>query len=110
MTVAVQCGALSDPENGYVEVSSTVYLSIAQYGCFEGYELNGQSIVRCEDDGNWSSDPPICIGKAAANPLAVEVKDFKPFKLMHFILLPSFSLFVFPLLSFVLCRLPLSYL
>ena len=75
-TVAVQCEALSDPENGYVEVSSTVYLSIAQYGCFEGYDLNGQTIVRCEDDGSWSSDPPTCSGKAAVNPLAVEVKDF----------------------------------
>ena len=62
-TVAVQCEGLSDPENGYVQVTSMVYLSVAQYKCFSGFELTGLHILRCEDDGNWSGPPSICSGK-----------------------------------------------
>lgn len=60
---AVQCDILADPENGYVDLMSMVYLSIAYYTCLPGYDMNGPDLVRCESNGNWSSDPPVCIGK-----------------------------------------------
>ena len=37
--------------------------SVATYFCDAGFELVGNSIRICEEDGNWSGEAPICAGK-----------------------------------------------
>ena len=61
-TAAGSCDVLSDPENGEVTFSSTVYLSRAVYSCNDGYELSQTgSVVRiCRTNGQWSSFAPQC--------------------------------------------------
>ena len=61
-TSVVDCGELSDPENGQVMYPSTVYLSQAVYSCDTGYELSGTgSTLRiCRANGQWTSFPPEC--------------------------------------------------
>ena len=55
------CGSLDDPDNGQVELSSTVFGSTANYSCNLGYSLsNGNNTRTCEADGEWSGDPPSC--------------------------------------------------
>ena len=94
--VVVECEALSDPENGNVQVTSTVYLSTALYTCFEGYVLTGNVVLRCEANGDWSSDPPTCSRKKAANVSAVVAKILNIHLLYHpFVLVASFSLSLF---------------
>ena len=57
---AVDCLSLSDPINGCVRVSATTYNSIAYYICNDGYNLVGQQNRKCQHDGTWYGDPPIC--------------------------------------------------
>nr|KAF6315877.1 hypothetical protein mPipKuh1_002421 [Pipistrellus kuhlii] len=56
------CPHPGDPLNGRVE-GSTRFGSQMNYFCNEGYDLVGNSVLRCELSGNevtWSGDPPQC--------------------------------------------------
>nr|KAF6315884.1 hypothetical protein mPipKuh1_002422 [Pipistrellus kuhlii] len=56
------CPHPGDPLNGRVE-GSTQFGSQMNYFCNEGYDLVGNSVLRCELSGNevaWSGDPPQC--------------------------------------------------
>lgn len=59
----VDCGALSDPVNGYVNYNTTTYNKKATYHCNQGYYRVGQQQRRCGESGHWSETPPICKGK-----------------------------------------------
>ena len=60
---AVDCGELGNPNNGHVNVSSTLFTSQANYGCDEGYNLTGEGIRTCESDGEWlPANEPTCEG------------------------------------------------
>lgn len=60
--LVVDCDELSDPENGQVTFSSTVYQSQAVYSCNDGYELSQTGSMQriCRASGVWSSFAPQC--------------------------------------------------
>jgi hypothetical protein len=57
----VDCGSLSDPANGLVNVSTTVFNSTATYSCNDGYSLVGDTTSRtCLASASWSGSKPSC--------------------------------------------------
>ena len=58
----VDCGPLSDPLNGNVDVNQTVINSTATYTCLIGYILSGDNTRICQADGVWSGSEPTCEG------------------------------------------------
>ena len=62
----VDCGTLSDPENGHVTSHpGHTFESTATYSCNDGYELDGQSTRTCLSTCHWSGNKPTCklVGK-----------------------------------------------
>lgn len=57
------CGGLTGPDNGEVDVSSTIEDGIANYSCDEGFVLLGVSARVCQANAIWSDEAPICAGK-----------------------------------------------
>ena len=56
----VDCGSLSDPANGLVTVTTTTLGSTANYSCSSTYQIVGNALRTCQDDGAWSGDVPRC--------------------------------------------------
>jgi hypothetical protein len=54
------CPTLSDPDNGEVEVTGNSAGDEATYTCNTGYTLNGDKKLVCQNDGEWSAQPPLC--------------------------------------------------
>ena len=48
---------LRDPANGQITLNETVYGSMANYSCDNGFLPIGDPILRCQDDGEWSGSP-----------------------------------------------------
>ncbi len=62
--VIVDCGPLTDPANGQVDISSgTTLMNIASYSCDTGYTLTGSTERTCKADGMWSLYEPVCEGE-----------------------------------------------
>ena len=59
-SAAFNCGPLSDPEYGSVEITGTLPGSIATYACNKGFELIGSDTRECQPSGEWSGEAPIC--------------------------------------------------
>ena len=61
---AVECGPLTDPDNGHVDMSEGItFGSTATYTCDTGYTLSGGSQSRtCGADGTWTLSKPLCEG------------------------------------------------
>ena len=61
---ALDCGPLSNPENGYVDTSAGSSLGKhATYTCDTGYRLNGSMIRSCNSSGHWDPLAPTCFRK-----------------------------------------------
>ena len=60
LCVAVDCGDLEDPKYGQVDVSTTIFGSIARYSCDKGFRLIGKKVRQCLIDGEWSNEAPVC--------------------------------------------------
>ena len=60
LLIIVDCGSLSNPENGQVMFSSTVEGSTATYVCDEGFDLIGND-RQCLSTGSWSGPEPVCM-------------------------------------------------
>lgn len=58
--IVVDCGSLSDPEDGTVEINGTVFGSQASYSCDIGYNLVGVNTRTCLDSQQWSDSAPHC--------------------------------------------------
>ena len=58
---SVDCGPLSDPANGTVELTDTLVGSRATYNCNSGYSIVGEATVTCQSNGNWSGSAT-CLG------------------------------------------------
>ena len=56
----VDCGALTDPNNGQVSATTTTYTSTANYTCNTGYNLVGVDQRICTAAGTWSDGEPTC--------------------------------------------------
>ena len=61
----VDCGNLTDPDNGVVTLSGTTEGDTANYSCIVGYELNDNDTSQrtCGLNGTWSGEEPTCIGE-----------------------------------------------
>ena len=60
---AVDCGSLSDPDNGSVNhTAGTTLGQTATYSCNTGYNLVGDSTRTCQATGIWSGSAPTCQG------------------------------------------------
>lgn len=64
----VDCGNPGRLENGKVTLATnaTYYGAAALYECEEHWQLDGVSRRLCQDNGTWSSEAPVCIGKTFA--------------------------------------------
>ena len=57
----VHCNALVNVTNGYVNMTDTVYESVAVYSCHEGYRLVGTKRRSCTSSKQWDSSEPECL-------------------------------------------------
>ena len=60
VTIVVNCGPLTDPDNGRVNTSGTTFGSKATYSCSNGYTLNVNNTRICGSEGVWSNLQPSC--------------------------------------------------
>ena len=65
----VDCGALTDPDNGQVSATTTTYDSIADYTCNTGYNLVGVNERICTAAGTWTDGEPTCQSEDHENSL-----------------------------------------
>ncbi|XP_003387839.1 PREDICTED: sushi, von Willebrand factor type A, EGF and pentraxin domain-containing protein 1-like isoform X2 [Amphimedon queenslandica] len=54
------CGPLDDPKNGKVDASGTAFWDTATYTCNPGFDIIGESIRTCQENGQWSGVAPFC--------------------------------------------------
>ncbi|CAH1799759.1 unnamed protein product [Owenia fusiformis] len=62
------CPDISDPfENGEVDTTSNTCGTTATYKCGDCFDLVGESIRTCWNDGEWSAPEPVCVVKTCEN-------------------------------------------
>lgn len=61
---AVDCGSLSAPENGEIQLGTTTFGSTAIYSCNVGFNLVSTSRRVCTETGDWSGNAPVCQRKS----------------------------------------------
>ena len=54
------CGSLVAPENGTLTIDSTTFESTVNYSCDEGYNIAGDEMRTCQENGSWSGQKPVC--------------------------------------------------
>ena len=59
-SAVVDCGTLTNPQNGNVTLTTTTFMSTATYSCNSGYTLSGNETRTCEASGTWSDTAPTC--------------------------------------------------
>ncbi|XP_061536625.1 beta-2-glycoprotein 1-like [Phycodurus eques] len=60
MCIAKRCPYPDPLSNGELHYEDTVYQSIINYTCHEGYTLSGPNTVKCQANGTWSTSVPEC--------------------------------------------------
>ena len=61
----IDCGDLDDPIYGQVQLDGTTEGSKARYSCDDGFILRGDRVRKCQNNGKWSGQEPICESKLA---------------------------------------------
>ena len=56
----MDCGNLTNPQNGKITLTTTTFMSTANYSCNSGYTLSGNETRTCEASGTWSDTAPTC--------------------------------------------------
>ena len=59
-STVVMCPTLVAPANGSLVLSGNTFGETASYTCNTGFILEGDSILTCGGDGQWSGSPPVC--------------------------------------------------
>ena len=62
-SLGINCSQLDNPMNGLVQVSGTTIGSRADYKCNSGFKLEGVAWRRCQDNGEWTGEAPVCKSK-----------------------------------------------
>ena len=57
---AVDCGSLTNPLNGELNLTTTTFMSTSTYSCNAGYNLFGKGTRTCQANGTWSDNVPTC--------------------------------------------------
>ena len=62
--VAIECDGskIDQVENGYTNGGVYRYPFSLKFGCYPGYVLQGLDEISCQDNGEWSGQPPSCRG------------------------------------------------
>ena len=71
----VDCGALTDPDDGQVFTSTTTYNSTADYTCNTGYNLVGVNERNCTAVEIWTDGEPTCQSEDHENSLEIIYVD-----------------------------------
>ncbi|KAJ8038755.1 CUB and sushi domain-containing protein 1 [Holothuria leucospilota] len=58
--IPVECRNLLAPGDGKIIGSNHSYNDEVSFSCNDGFMLDGESTLRCQHDGTWSSPPPTC--------------------------------------------------
>ena len=67
--LAVECPELEAPVNGTVSLpGDRVYPGEATYECADGFELSGATTLKCEIEGEWSENAPVCEAETTEPP------------------------------------------
>ena len=61
--LGITCPDLDDLEHGDVTVNGNVPGSRADYNCDSGYMLEGVAWRKCQENGEWSGQAPMCESK-----------------------------------------------
>ena len=67
----IDCGDPGVPANGGRSFSSTLFNTVVNYSCNEGYELFGSQRRTCQVNEQWSQSLPECRSKLTANAMSV---------------------------------------
>ena len=59
----IACGSPTIPTNGNVRENGSLVGTVVEFTCNDGYLLIGTSSIFCQQDGNWSSQSPLCQGE-----------------------------------------------
>ena len=49
--------------HGSIDEPCEVYECEASYSCDAHYVMDGSSVISCEAAGEWSDEPPVCLGE-----------------------------------------------
>uniref|UniRef100_A0A671PAW8 Sushi, von Willebrand factor type A, EGF and pentraxin domain-containing protein 1 n=1 Tax=Sinocyclocheilus anshuiensis TaxID=1608454 RepID=A0A671PAW8_9TELE len=52
--------------------SSFLHGSLVQYHCHAGYEMNGDIVLMCQEDGTWNGTAPVCVPAQCETPPSPE--------------------------------------
>ena len=55
------CGDPPPVGNGDFNTTGTIFQSVAEYACNEGFTLSGSQSRTCQADGTWSGADPVCM-------------------------------------------------
>ncbi|XP_023867076.2 sushi, von Willebrand factor type A, EGF and pentraxin domain-containing protein 1 [Salvelinus sp. IW2-2015] len=57
----IACDPPQDISHGFLNGSSFNYDDVVEYVCFDGYEVIGDSVLRCSAQGHWVGTVPECL-------------------------------------------------
>ena len=62
--LVIECEGLADPDNGIVTITPSPNKigvgSEANYRCNRGFNLEGESMLTCNESGLWTNTTPMC--------------------------------------------------
>lgn len=59
--VPITCPSVLPPDNGFIAVDSNSYGEAMVFDCNEGFSIDGNDTLLCEEDGEWNGDMPQCL-------------------------------------------------
>ncbi|KAL3873419.1 hypothetical protein ACJMK2_036539 [Sinanodonta woodiana] len=56
------CGTVEPEPNSYIVGQAGYYVgNTTTFSCYEGYNMNGNDLIKCMADRRWSPEPPTCV-------------------------------------------------